>query len=109
MSFCVYQLRLIENKHYFGTTPSYRKKARMTEHRQGVAAKWTTRFPPVEDNPVNTWYFRDRESAYKFEDYKCCEFLEKYGIDSTRGGLQNADIDVPYRYWVRKELKHLIP
>ena len=110
MVFCVYQLKLAQKKHYFGTTPVWRKQKRLDEHYEGVASKWTRRFPPVAENPmVACWYFGTRKIAYDFEDVKCCEFLNKHGIDSTRGGLQNADLGVPYKYWVRKHLRHLLP
>ena len=107
--FIVYQLSLKDNRHYFGTTPSYRKDERLREHRIGVGAKWTKRFKPIDNPVIQTWDFKTRDEAYAFEDIKCCEFLNKYGINSTRGGLQNADLGVPYKYWVRPHLKHLVP
>ena len=108
--FCVYQLRLENNRHYFGTTKSHRKETRLEEHRAGRGSKWTRRFPPVLLYPVvQCWYFETRRLAYAFEDQMCCEFLNLYGIDSTRGGLQNADLGCPYDCWVRPHLQPLVP
>ena len=109
--FIVYQLALVNYKHYFGTTPAWRKYIRMQEHISGAGSKWTRRFPPLPmcDSVIRTWDFKTRDEAYAFEDKKCCEFLNRYGIDSTRGGLQNADLGVPYKYWVRPHLQHLVP
>ena len=108
MSFCVYELELEQNKKYFGTTPTWRKAIRMDEHSRGVASKWTRRFPPTSKDPANLWFFETRKVAYKFEDDRCCEHLQKHGIDSCRGGLQNADLGVPYHFWVRPHLRNLI-
>ena len=44
------------------------------------------------------------EQMTKFE-----EFLVKYGIDSTRGGLQNYGKPGGYRWWCRGHLRHLVP
>ena len=107
--FIVYQLRLEDNRHYFGTTPAWRKETRMDEHRRGVGAQWTKLFPPVADPVVNTWEFKTRKQAYAYENDKCEEFLNLYGIDSTRGGKQNFREPGHYRYWVRKHLWHLVP
>ena len=112
MVFTVYQLKLVGGKHYFGTTPTWRKQTRLDEHRGGGGAKWTTLFPPVEDNPVvQTWRFGygQKKEAYAFENEKCEEFLNMFGIDSTRGGLQNYGKPGGYRWWVRGHLRHLVP
>lgn len=110
MLFSVYQLKLVENKHYFGTTPKWRKPQRLSEHRDGGGAKWTQRFPPVEVDPVvRTWEFHNKKEAYAFEDRMCCEFLNRFGIDSTRGGLQNYGDVGQYSWWCRPHLRHLVP
>ena len=108
--YLIYQLRLIDNKHYFGTTWWERKAERMQEHINGRGSKWTERFPPVDENPiVNQWLIYDRKKAYAFENAKCEQFLEEYGIDSTRGGNQNYGDVGNYSVWVRKHLRHLCP
>ena len=109
MGFIVYQLKLVEDKHYFGTTAFWRKDKRMEEHYQGVGAKWTSRFAPVDDPVVEVWHFNTRDEAYAFENVKCEEFLNKYGIDSTRGGLQNYGNVGNYKWWCRPHLRHLCP
>ena len=108
--FIVYQLRLEGGKHYFGSTPFYRKQRRLDEHRDGGGAKWTARYPPLEPDPVvQTWHFATRKEAETFENEKTEEFLNRFGIDSTRGGLQNYGSEGGYRWWVRKHLRHLVP
>ena len=110
MSYIVYQLKLTHNKHYFGHTPIWRKQIRLDEHKRGGGAKWTTRFPPVENPVVDTWTFNTRKEANFFENQKCEEYLKKYGIDSTRGGKQNyGDVGKNYEWWVRKHLWFLVP
>ena len=107
--YLVYQLKLVKDKHYFGTTWWERKKERMEEHYEGRGSKWTRRFPPVKDGVVNQWLIHDRKKAYAFENAKCEQFLERHGIDSTRGGLQNYGNTGNYHFWVRKHLRHLCP
>jgi len=108
--FVVYQLRLEAGKHYFGSTPYFRKERRLGEHRDGGGAKWTARFPPLEPDPVvRLWHFAKRKDAEEFENEKCEEFLNRFGIDSTRGGRQNYGAEGGYRWWVRRHLRHLVP
>ena len=103
-------MKLVEGKFYVGSTPLWRKETRLAEHRRGCGAKWTTRYPPVLDDPIiETWVFSDRKAAEAFENEKCEEMLELYGIDSTRGGLQNYGQEGGYRWWVRLHLRHLVP
>ena len=110
MNFIVYQLKLVEDKHYFGHTPTWRKQIRLNEHIRGTGSKWTRRFPPIGENPVvNTWGFDTRKEADFFENQKCEDFLNMYGIDSTRGGKQNYGDVGNYDWWVRSHLRHLIP
>ena len=108
--FIVYTLRLVDGKFYVGSTPLWRKAIRLDEHMSGFGAKWTSRYPPLLDNPlIETWEFNSRKEAETFENQKCEEMLEMYGIDSTRGGLQNYGREGNYRWWVRKHLRHLVP
>ena len=107
--YIVYQLKLTNNKHYFGHTPLWRKEARLEEHKKGVGAKWTARFPPVDKPVVQTWQFKTRKDANLFENQKCEEFLKRYGIDSCRGGKQNYGDVGGYRWWVRNHLRYLVP
>ena len=112
MVFTVYQLALENNKHYFGTTPTWRKETRLSEHRDGGGSKWTALYPPVEHNPVvRTWTFGygKKKEAYAFENQKVEEFLNLYGIDSCRGGVNNYGKPGGYRWWVRTRLRHLVP
>jgi predicted GIY-YIG superfamily endonuclease len=108
--FIVYQLQLVSDKTYFGTTPAWRKEERLDEHHRGVGSKWTARFPPIPDPVVKTWNFATRDEAYAFENTKCEEWMEIHGINSCRGGLQNYGQEgPPYNFWVRPHLRHLIP
>ena len=109
--FIVYQLQLVCNKTYFGTTPGWRKEERLREHRRGTGALWTRRFPPVPDPVMNSWEgFETREEAYEFENIKTEEWMEIHGINSCRGGLQNYGQEgPPWHFWVRPHLQHLIP
>ena len=109
--FIVYQLQLVCNKTYFGTTPGWRKEERLREHRRGTGALWTRRFPPVPDPVMNSWEgFETREEAYEFENTKTEEWMEIHGLNSCRGGLQNYGQEgPPWHFWVRPHLQHLIP
>ena len=109
--FIVYQLQLVCNKTYFGTTPGWRKEERLREHRRGTGALWTRRFPPVPDPVMNIWDgFETREEAYEFENTKTEEWMEIHGLNSCRGGLQNYGQEgPPWHFWVRPHLQHLIP
>ena len=109
--FIVYQLQLVCNKTYFGTTPFWRKEERLDEHHRGVGSKWTKRFPPIPNPVMNIWEgFQTRDEAYAFENQMCEEWMEVHGINSCRGGLQNYGQEgPPYHFWVRPHLKHLIP
>ena len=109
--FIVYQLQLVCNKTYFGTTPGWRKEERLREHRRGQGSLWTRRFPPVPDPVMNIWDgFETREEAYEFENTKTEEWMEIHGLNSCRGGLQNYGQEgPPWHFWVRPHLQHLIP
>ena len=108
--YVVYQLKLVQEKAYFGTTPSWRKQTRLLEHRDGGGAKWTARFPPVEHDPiVQTWNFPTRDEAYRFEEQVVKDYLMVHGIDSARGGMCNFGDVGGYRMWVPKGLRNLVP
>ena len=107
MTYTVYLLKLVQDKWYVGTTPKWRKDIRYDEHTRGIGSQWTSRYPPI--NVVDTWDYDSKKEAYQAEDDKCCEYLNRFGIDSCRGGLQNFRCPGYYRYWVRKHLRHLVP
>ena len=109
--FIVYQLQLVSNKTYFGSTPAWREETRLGEHRDGVGALWTARFPPVPNPVMHIWKgFKTRKLAEKFENEKCEQWMEIHGLNSCRGGLQNYGKEgPPWNFWVRPHLKHLIP
>ena len=98
---------LQDEKFYIGMTPSWRLSRREREHRDGSGSLWTRRYPPLQT--LETWEFDSKAEAHKFEISKTEEYLHKYGIDSTRGGLCNYGREGGYQYWVRPHLKHLIP
>ena len=83
MNFTIYVLKLQTGKYYIGKTKNFEQK--MKYHFGGIGSSWTYKYPPVE----LLEYFKMKD---KFdEDRKTIEYMEKYGIQSVRGGSFSED------------------
>jgi len=95
---------LLENKRiYVGITPTWRSSLRFDEHTEGIATKWTGKHPVI--SKVLEFSLEDKKLALATEHRLTELLMERYGLDSTRGG-NFVMAREGGTWWVPKEMKN---
>lgn len=94
--FCIYILKLIENKYYVGkTTRSI--NIRFHEHTIGKGSSWTRIYKPIK-------IIEHIDTIDNFDEDKYTKiYMEKYGVDNVRGGSYS---NIKLLDWQIKALDH---
>lgn len=103
--YCVYILFLKNHRFYVGQTRRWRLQTRWEEHIDPsfVAAKWTTKYPPICKGP--TFECKTLPEARALEQKIVLLMLKQFGLDSVRGGKFNMTAEGPRtHWWVHRDL-----
>lgn len=83
----IYVLQCKNKKFYVGRTT--RSRERIIEHLNGEGAAWTKKYKPI--SVIETFV-----STTKFDEDICTlKYMDKYGIESTRGGVYSQVVLSP--------------
>lgn len=86
MKITLYVLKLENNKYYVGQTDQ--SIFRINQHHNGMGAKWTMRYRPVNEPPVLTKEvdIENARDAMLYENWLTLLYMEKFGWENVRGG-----------------------
>lgn len=104
--FVVYVLLLEKKRLYVGMTKMWRLQTRMEEHgdKKCWSTKWTGKYKVV--SKLKVFQPMTFLQAKQFENQVCEALLQKYGLDSCRGGKWNmASEGASDKWWVPPHLQ----
>jgi predicted GIY-YIG superfamily endonuclease len=84
--FCLYVLRLRNDKYYVGITAKKDPQIRIKQHGGPFGAKWTQLHRPVETIEIKNLGAITKIEAEVHEQKKTLELIDKYGYNNVRGG-----------------------
>jgi predicted GIY-YIG superfamily endonuclease len=101
----LYVLELEQGKYYVGVT-SKTPEIRMKQHTNGRGAYWTQKYKPIRLFDKKDLGYISYVDAEAYENKMIRAYLEKFGVNNTRGGdLTDVDDMVKRFGWYRDKDK----